>query len=215
MTVYMSSVLGRCYLSWKSPTPFFVHQNKSVLGNLPLCISLPQLMSFLALCQCLLFILNYLWETLPWQILLLCCSIYRLILSKLLALPFLCLSCWYFEMFAYLPNLPFLSHDHSSSVFFHGLSGFPTRISHDKFPLEAFWIPLRYWVYLWSVWCCNVHMKPSYVLQNSLAVANTFSSLDSALHLCGDQNSTTAEESRPVNHSNFYSSSHYKLLNWL
>lgn len=36
------------------------------------------------------------------------------------------------------------SHDCSHWAFFHGLSGFPARISLVKFPLEPFWVPLRY-----------------------------------------------------------------------
>lgn len=53
------------------------------------------------------------------------------------------------------------SDDHSHWVFFHGLSGFPARISLVKFPLEPFWIPLKYQVYLWSAWCCNARVKAS------------------------------------------------------
>lgn len=98
---HISSVVGRSHLSWNSATSFPVHQNKSVLGSFPLSTSPPHhVISVLMPVPFILFSITAEKPSIPltmlWQMLLLSCCIYRLVSCKLLALSFLCLSCWYF-----------------------------------------------------------------------------------------------------------------------
>lgn len=95
---HISLVLGRSYLSWNSATSFLVYQNKSVLRCFPLSTSPPhRVFSVLMPVPLILFSVTVEKSSIPstilWQVLLLSCCIYRLVLHKLLALPFLCLSC--------------------------------------------------------------------------------------------------------------------------
>ena len=168
MHIYLQSWAGVICLETQQHLSLCTKINLSLVAFL-FPPALP-IMSFLSLCQYLLFYSQSLLRRLlsHWQSFGKCCC------CPVAFTGWYYVSYWHYVSYVFLAStskcLPIslicpglFWHDCSHWVFFHGMSGFPARISLVKFPLEPFWIPLMYQVYLWSAWCCNAHVKASHM----------------------------------------------------